>query len=81
MNLIDWNEFDYTEPYYGEYTIQISKAKKRRIVYKAFRLEKDGMPQLVPMVYCIITNHFEKSPKHLCFLVNNPLKIIGFSTL
>ena len=34
MNHIDWNEFDYTEPN-GEYTIQISKAKKRRIVYKA----------------------------------------------
>lgn len=63
INQVDWNDFDYTEPYYGEYTIQINKTKKRRIVYKAFRLEKDGMLQLVPMVYCIITNDFEKSPK------------------
>jgi len=62
-NQVDWNDFDYTEPYYGEYTIQINKTKKRRIVYKAFRLEKGGMLQLVPMVYCIITNDFEKSPK------------------
>ena len=63
INQVDWNDFDYTEPYYGEYTIQINKTKKRRIVYKAFHLEKDGMLQLVPMVYCIITNDFEKSPK------------------
>ena len=63
INQVDWNDFDYTEPYYGEYTIQINKTKKRRIVYKAFRLEKGGMLQLVPMVYCIITNDFEKSPK------------------
>lgn len=63
INQADWNDFDYTEPYYGEYTIQINKTKKRRIVYKAFRLEKGGMLQLVPMVYCIITNDFEKSPK------------------
>ena len=63
INQTDWNDFDYTEPYYGEYTIQINKTKKRRIVYKAFRLEKGGMLQLVPMVYCIITNDFEKSPK------------------
>ena len=62
-NQVDWNDFDYTEPYYGEYTIQINKTKKRRIVYKAFRLGKGGMLQLVPMVYCIITNDFEKSPK------------------
>lgn len=62
-NQVDWNDFDYTEPYYGEYTIQINKTKKRRIVYKAFHLEKGGMLQLVPMVYCIITNDFEKSPK------------------
>lgn len=62
-NQVDWNDFDYTEPYYGEYTIQINKTKKRRIVYKAFRLEKGGMLQLVPMVYCIITNDFEKSLK------------------
>ena len=62
-NQVDWNDFDYTEPYYGEYTIQINKTKKRRIVYKAFRLEKGGMLQLVPVVYCIITNDFEKSPK------------------
>ena len=63
INQVDWNDFDYTEPYYGEYTIQINKTKKRRIVYKAFHLEKGGMLQLVPMVYCIITNDFEKSPK------------------
>lgn len=63
INQADWNDFDYTEPYYGEYTIQINKTKKRRIVYKAFHLEKGGMLQLVPMVYCIITNDFEKSPK------------------
>ena len=63
INQADWNDFDYTEPYYGEYMIQINKTKKRRIVYKAFRLEKGGMLQLVPMVYCIITNDFEKSPK------------------
>lgn len=63
INQADWNDFDYTEPYYREYTIQINKTKKRRIVYKAFRLEKGGMLQLVPMVYCIITNDFEKSPK------------------
>lgn len=63
INQVDWNDFDYTEPYYREYTIQINKTKKRRIVYKAFRLEKGGMLQLVPMVYCIITNDFEKSPK------------------
>ena len=63
INQADWNDFDYTEPYYGEYTIQINKTKKRRIVCKAFRLEKGGMLQLVPMVYCIITNDFEKSPK------------------
>lgn len=63
INQADWNDFDYTEPYYEEYTIQINKTKKRRIVYKAFRLEKGGMLQLVPMVYCIITNDFEKSPK------------------
>ena len=63
INQVDWNDFDYTEPYYGEYTIQINKTKKRRIVYKAFHLEKGGILQLVPMVYCIITNDFEKSPK------------------
>ena len=63
INQADWNDFDYTEPYYGEYTIQINKTKKRRIVYKAFHLEKGGMLQLVPVVYCIITNDFEKSPK------------------
>lgn len=63
INQVDWNDFDYTEPYYREYTIQINKTKKRRIVYKAFHLEKGGMLQLVPMVYCIITNDFEKSPK------------------
>ena len=63
INQVDWNDFDYTEPYYGEYTIQINKTKKRRIVYKAFHLEKGGMLQLVPVVYCIITNDFEKSPK------------------
>ena len=63
INQADWTDFDYTEPYYGEYTFQINKTKKRRIVYKAFRLEKGGMLQLVPMVYCIITNDFEKSPK------------------
>lgn len=63
INQVDWNDFDYTEPYYEEYTIQINKTKKRRIVYKAFHLEKGGMLQLVPMVYCIITNDFEKSPK------------------
>ena len=62
MNQINWNEFDYTEPYYGEYIIT-SHNKKRRIVYKAFRLEKDGMISLLPMIYCIITNDFEKSPK------------------
>ena len=55
MNQIDWNEFDYTEPYYGEYTIQINKAKKRRIVYKAFCLEKDGMPQLVPVWFIALS--------------------------
>ena len=63
INQVDWNDFDYTEPYYGEYTFQINKTKKRRIVYKAFHLEKGGILQLVPMVYCIITNDFEKSPK------------------
>ena len=63
INQADWNDFDYTEPYYGEYTIQINKTKKRRIVYKAFRLEKGGMLQLVPMVYCIITMILRKVPK------------------
>lgn len=62
MNQIDWNDFDYAEPYYGEYIIQEGKIK-RRIVYKAFRIEKDGMISLLPMVYCIITNDFEKKPK------------------
>ena len=62
MNQIDWNEFDYTEPYYGEYTNQTSNPK-RRIIYKAFRLEKDGMISLLPMIYCIITNDFEIKPE------------------
>lgn len=62
MNQIDWNDFDYTEPYYGEYIVQEGEIK-RRIIYKAFRLEQDGALQLIPMVYCIITNDFEIKPE------------------
>ena len=33
INQVDWNDFDYTEPYYGEYTIQINKTKKCEELY------------------------------------------------
>ncbi len=55
INQVDWNDFDYTEPYYGEYTIQINKTKKRRIVYKAFHLEKRRNASV--STYGLLHNH------------------------
>lgn len=59
MKDIDWNQFNHSNPYYGE----LKQNDGRRIIYKTFYTVENGMKSLIPVVYCIITNDYEISPK------------------
>lgn len=60
---IDWNEYDSFHPYYGELQYSIKKRKPRRILYKAYSIMEDGQIQLIPVVYAVVTNDPDISPK------------------
>lgn len=63
LNEIDWNQFDHAHPYYGDFSIKAKGNRTRRIIYKVFYLEENGMQSLIPSIYCIITNNRKSSPK------------------
>lgn len=61
---IDWGQYDYNHPYYGDTQYEIGNCGiKRRIAYKAYWVEEDGRQKLFPEVYAIVTNDNELSPK------------------
>ena len=55
INQVDWNDFDYTEPYYGEYTIQINKTKKAKNCIQSLSLRKRRNASV--STYGLLHNH------------------------
>ena len=55
INQVDWNDFDYTEPYYGEYTIQINKTKKAKNCMQSLSLRKRRNASV--STYGLLHNH------------------------
>ena len=55
INQADWNDFDYTEPYYGEYTIQINKTKKAKNCMQSLSLRKRRNASV--STYGLLHNH------------------------
>jgi len=47
LNEIDWNQFDHAHPYYGDFFIKAKGNRTRRIIYKVFYLEENGMQSLI----------------------------------
>ncbi len=60
---IEWKDYDAFHPYYGELQYSIKNRKPRRILYKAYSVMEDGQIQLIPVVYAVVTNDPDISPK------------------
>lgn len=66
INKIDWNDFDHTNPYYGEIQYKVGTSdKKRRLIYKVFNTTEDGTISLLPVIYCVITNDKTSTPEEV----------------
>ena len=68
MNIKKIKEYSYTyeHPFYGEIQYGISGKKSRRVAYKAYWCyDKNGQMNLLPCVYCVVTNNTDLSPKEV----------------
>ena len=62
---VDWMDYSANKPYYGEIRYNIANTGLyRRIAYKAYpAVREDGQLSLVPVVYGVVTNDEDRSPK------------------
>ena len=65
LQYVDWNRYDHNHPYYRDIYCPMKDGEKRRIVYKAYYTNEDGMKSLFPIVYCVITNDITSTSKEV----------------
>lgn len=63
---VNFMDYTHAHPYIGEITYTVSKSVPRRVVYKAYQaVSSKGQPELIPTIYCVITNDEAQSAQEV----------------